>query len=229
MATINDLLYNYQNTNEFVCSDGRMSVNGICAVDQMDSQKASEITSAIIESSKGNGGGGGKLDYVKPKSFDDKYSEIEDIPIDKKKNKFEWEMDIPTKARSFTNYMGESLAEYNSFVEENFGIPTNVQTGLRVGSAIYSGMTGAGLLGVVTPFAIPAIIGAGMNKSKKDEQKAAINREEVSDLQGRIDKGNFGSNNPTPQDKGRTDYGNGSGSKSSGSFDSSERGASLHG
>jgi hypothetical protein len=90
-------------------------------------------------------------------------------------------------------------------------------------------MTGAGLLGVVTPFAIPAIIGAGMNKSKKDEQKAAINREEVSDLQGRIDKGNFGSNNPTPQDKGRTDYSNGSGSKSSGSFDSSERGASLHG
>lgn len=225
---INNLLLNYQQSNEFVCSDGRMSVNGICAVDQPDSQKASEITSAIIESSKGNGGGGGKPD-VKPKSFDDKYSEIEDIPIDKKKNKFEWEMDIPTKARSFTNYMGESLAEYNSFVEENLGIPSNVQNAARVGSAIYSGMTGAGLFGVVAPFAIPAIIGAGISKSKENEQKAAINREEVSDLQDRIDKGDFGSNDPTPQDKGKTDYSGGSGSKSSGSFDSSERGASLHG
>ena len=52
MATINDLLYNYQESNEVVCSDGRMSVNGICAVDQQDSVEASNTTQNIIDISK---------------------------------------------------------------------------------------------------------------------------------------------------------------------------------
>jgi hypothetical protein len=47
----------------------------------------------------------------------------------------------------------------------------------------------------------------------KREQKA-IQREEVRDLQQRIDAGQFGSNTPTPQDQGRT--GQYSSSKSSG-------------
>jgi hypothetical protein len=47
----------------------------------------------------------------------------------------------------------------------------------------------------------------------KREQKA-IQREEVRDLQQRIDVGQFGSNTPTPQDQGRT--GQYSSSKSSG-------------
>ena len=55
MATINDLLYNYQNTNEFVCSDGRMSVNGICAVDQQDSVETFDTTQNIIDVSNKTG------------------------------------------------------------------------------------------------------------------------------------------------------------------------------
>ena len=53
MGTINDLLYNYQEGNEFVCSDGRMSVNGICQVAQQpDSVDTSKLTKEIIETSK---------------------------------------------------------------------------------------------------------------------------------------------------------------------------------
>ena len=44
----------------------------------------------------------------------------------------------------------------------------------------------------------------------KRAQKA-IQRESVKDLQDRIDKGEFGSTTPTPQDKARTDYGGGGG------------------
>lgn len=49
---INNLLLNYQNNNEFVCSDGRMSVNGICAVDQQDSLESSDTIQNIIDLSK---------------------------------------------------------------------------------------------------------------------------------------------------------------------------------
>ena len=49
MTTMNDLLYNYQDTNEFVCSDGRMSVNGICQVDQPAANVDTSITEEIIE------------------------------------------------------------------------------------------------------------------------------------------------------------------------------------
>ena len=60
----------------------------------------------------------------------------------------------------------------------------------------------------------------------KREQKA-IQREEVRDLQQRIDVGQFGSNTPTPQDQGRT--GQYSSSKSYSGQSSKERGAALHG
>jgi len=49
MTTMNDLLYNYQDTNEFVCSDGRMSVNGICPVEQPAANVDTSITEEIIE------------------------------------------------------------------------------------------------------------------------------------------------------------------------------------
>ena len=63
----------------------------------------------------------------------------------------------------------------------------------------------------------------GLNKATRQ----AINRESVRDLQGRIDKGEFGSVTPTPQDaaRGRTGGGRGGsrGGRSAG-FDQGERG-----
>jgi hypothetical protein len=61
----------------------------------------------------------------------------------------------------------------------------------------------------------------GLNKATRD----AIARESVRDLQGRIDKGEFGSVTPTPQDAARGGTGRGSsrGGRSAG-FDQGERG-----
>ena len=58
------------------------------------------------------------------------------------------------------------------------------------------------------------------------QTKAAINREQVRDLQNRIDKGDFGSPTPTPQDDRRGgQYDEGIGSISAG-FNQGERGGS---
>ena len=66
----------------------------------------------------------------------------------------------------------------------------------------------------------------GLNRQTRE----AINRESVRDLQDRIDKGQFGSTTPTPQDARRGgQYDGGGGSKTGAGFSSSERGAALHG
>ena len=68
----------------------------------------------------------------------------------------------------------------------------------------------------------------GLNR----QTRAAINRDQVRDLQDRINRGDFGSTTPTPQDAGRGGQYNGGGSNTSsrsGGFSSSERGAALHG
>ena len=274
---------------EFICPNGRMSINGACPIFE--------------------GGDGQIRDYQTPKTFDQKYESIEDIPItqgttpktdlftgvpetdtslkspeiidtkslvDQYKSKeissssidriidsvnttlspmvdkvtqpvkdtvsevsksffkFDFEKETPSAKKSAGNIISENIGAYNDFVENKLGIPSSIQNVARVGSAI-SGFGTYGVIGAIAPFAIPFVAGAALNNKAQKEQEAAINRESVRDLQGRIDKGNFGSNTPTPQDKARTDYGGGSSSKSAGSssksggFDSAERGAALHG
>ena len=177
--------------NEFICPNGRMSVNGVCPI------------------------------------FEGDDGQVKDI---KKKNIFKFDFEEPTEStfEKADNIISKNISAYNSFVEDKLGISSNVQNVLRVGSAI-SGFANYGMVGAVAPFAIPFIAGAALNNQAQKQQEAAINRESVRDLQNRIDKGEFGSNTPTPQDtyRGGGQY-TGGRSKSS-SFDSAERGAALHG
>jgi len=197
--------------SEFVCPNGRLSVNGVCPIFE--------------------GGDGQVKDFNKPKKFNQKYNEIEDIKKQREKSsffKFDFEGPTENAFEKADNIISKNITAYNNFVEENLGIPSNVQTAFRIGSSAYSAFTGGSLISVAAPFAIPFIAGAALNNNAQKQQEAAINRESVRDLQGRIDKGQYGSNTPTPQDRAKTDYGSGSSSKSSG-FDSAERGAALHG
>jgi len=61
--------------------------------------------------------------------------------------------------------------------------------------------------GIMQSVAVPAIaltgIAAVKNKIANRGMNARINRESTRDLQQRIDKGEFGSNQPTAQDRGR--------------------------
>ena len=196
---------------EYVCADGRMSVNGICSV--------------VNQNNDNN-------NIIPTKTFDQKYESIEDIPTKDYskdvKSTFEWDFDkVGNKIQNFGTTVKDNINAYDKYVEDNLGISKNVSTGFRTISTGL-GIAKYGALGAVAPFVIPFVVGGALNNQAVKEQEAAINREETRDLQGRIDKGDFGSNTPTPQDKGRTDKGvNGSGSSSDGSKGS--RGAGMSG
>ena len=102
---------------EFVCPNGRMSVNGVCPLFEGDD--------------------GQIKDFNKPKTFDEKYSEIEDIEKDRQKGFFEFDFEKPTASskKSATNILTDNINYYNNFVEENLEIPSGVQNILIVGSA----------------------------------------------------------------------------------------------
>ena len=116
----------------------------------------------------------------------------------------------------------------------NFGIMDLVNTGKFMANPSFLG----GVLSPIGAFALGGLKNlfsnikdpyknafGGLNR----QTRTAINREQVRDLQDRIDKGEFGSTTPTPQDDRRGGQYDGGGGKTSGGFSSSERGAALHG
>ena len=149
--------------NEFICPNGRMSVNGVCP---------------IFEGSNGQ-----VKDFIKPKTFDDKYSEIEDIEKDRKKNnffKFDFEDPTENTFEKADNIISKNVRAYNSFVENDLGISTNVQNFVRFGSAV-SGFKTYGAIGAIAPFAIPFVAGAALNSENDRIQNITM-----QDTQGDI-------------------------------------------
>jgi len=182
MATINDLLYNYQETNEFVCSDGRMSVNGICQVDQPDSVDTTEITKKIIETSKD---GKDNKEFEEKVKRDKILKDLEgtsDYYPDLEKGKFEWDMDKESKIEGYTNTINNNINAYNSFIEENLGIPSNVQNVARVGSTI-AAASGGGILMAVAPWAIPVLAGGAINRAERERIDQLTAQDKQGDIQ----------------------------------------------
>ena len=169
--------------NEFICPNGRMSVNGVCPIFEGDD--------------------GQVKDFQKPKTFDDKYDEIEDIPIKKSSGIFEWDLDKPTVSalKSADNIIASNISYYNNFVEDTLGIPSNVQNAFRVGSAAVNIASGGGALGVIGPFALPFMVG-GFLKNKENERI-----ENITDKDPQGDIRTFPTKTmniqPTPQDIAR--------------------------
>jgi len=208
---------------EFICPNGRMSVNGVCPIFEGDDGQAKNF---------------------KKKSTYDAFKEDEipgekDIEEDRKKSsffKFDFEKPTENAFEKAENIISKNIGAYNDFVESTLGIPSSVQSAVRIGSSAYAALTGGSLVSVAAPFAIPFVFGAALNNQAQKQQEAAISRESTRDLQYRIDKGEFGSVTPTPQDKyrGGGQYSGGntkssSGGSKSGGFSSAERGAALHG
>ena len=176
MATINDLLYNYQEGNEFVCSDGRMSVNGICQVEQQpDSVDTSKLTKEIIDTSKGEYA----EERIKTKAREEKVKRekiLKDLEgesdyfpkLGKEKGKFEWDFDKDTKIDGYKNTVNNNINAYNNWIETNIGIPTDVQTGMRVGGTAYALGTGASIGAAVAPWLLPIFAGGAINKAERE-------------------------------------------------------------
>tara|TARA_R100000149_G_C5848769_1_gene118229 strand:- start:52 stop:591 length:540 start_codon:yes stop_codon:yes gene_type:complete len=178
--------------NEFVCPNGRMSVNGVCPIFEGDD--------------------GQKKDFTDKSGY------------------FQWDFDEPTKTskESADSIIKQNINYYTDFVENTLGIPSNIQTGLKVATSLGSVMTGGGIVGALTPFAIPFVAGAAIRNNQSGVQQA-IARESRRDLQSRIDAGQFGSVTQTNLDAYRGGGQFSGGPSKSGGFDSAERGGALHG
>ena len=181
MGTINDLLYNYQEGNEFVCSDGRMSVNGICQVDQPESVDAFNLTKEIIETSKD-----GRDNWEKTKDWEEKVKRekvLKDLEgesdyfpeLGKEKNKFEWNFDKENKIDNYKNTVNNNISAYNNWIETNIGISTGVQNVARVGGTVAALAGGSGAAAALAPWAIPFFIGGAINRAERDERERIQN------------------------------------------------------
>ena len=187
MATINDLLLNYQETNEFVCSDGRMSVNGICQVEQPDSVDTFKITKEIIEKSSDGGEDLKKILDNEKKIKDRKI--LKDLEgtsdyypeLGKEKGKFEWDFDKETKIDGYKNTINNNINAYNNFIEENLGIPSDVQTAVRVGGTV-AGIAQGGILMAVAPWAIPVLAGGAINRAERERIEKITDQDKQGDI-----------------------------------------------
>ena len=193
MTTMNDLLYNYQDTNEFVCSDGRMSVNGICQVDQpADSVDTSNITNEIIETS-GDGGSG----EVKQKTDleialeKDATSEQTLKDIEKEKDimsnynttppdKFEWEFDKDKKIDNYKNTVNNNITEYNQWVNNNL---INSFDSTKLASSAYTLGTGGSLTSSALSFGIPLLFAGGaISKAERERIQNKTDQDKQGDI-----------------------------------------------
>ena len=194
MATINDLLYNYQDTNEFVCSDGRMSVNGLCKVDQPDSVDTSNLTNEIIETSKDGGSGG---EQVKQKTDleialeKDATSEqtLKDIEKEKdimsnynttKPDKFDWSFDKEPKIDNYNNTVKNNINEFDQWVNNNL---INSFDSTKLASSAYTLGTGGSLTSSALSFGIPLLFAGGaINKAEKERIQNITNQDKQGDI-----------------------------------------------
>ena len=213
MATINDLLYNYQEGNEFVCSDGRMSVNGICQVEQPDSVDTSNLTEAIIESSKKDGDG--QDIWKEKKQKVNPWDETIKAGKEKKKiEKFEWNFDKDKKIDGYKNTVNTNITAYNNWVETNLGIPTDIQNIARIGST----MAAKGVLTAVAPWSLPVLLGGAINKAERERIEKITEQDKQGDIKV-IDMMTY--NTPTPGDEGFNIHTNGTDSSNKTSSGSS--------
>jgi len=144
---------------EFICPNGRMSVNGVCPIFEGDD--------------------GQIKDFQTPKTFDNKLKE------DRKKSgffKFDFEKETPSAKKSAGNIISENIGAYNSFVENNLGIPSSVQNVARIGSAI-SGFGTYGIVGAIAPFAIPFVAGAALNNRENNRVQDITMQDPQGDIQ----------------------------------------------
>ena len=176
---INNLLYQYQNTNEFVCSDGRMSVNGICQAPQPVVEQP-VIKQPVINNNQG-GGGDGKDTFTKDYSKD-------------VKSNFQWDFDkVGNKIENFGDTIKGNIDAYDKYVEDNLGISKNVSNVFRAG-AVVKGVGAYGLAGALVPFAIPFMAGGALNnkQQKENERITNITNQDTQGSDNTVDMATYG-------------------------------------
>jgi len=189
---------------EFMCPDGTMSVNQICRMfmSKADRDRLAGIvpkpdkslvtgTKNIVETIERGAGTDIKNIPTPKKSFDEKYESIEDIPVKKPAQGFNFDFDqVSDFKESADNMISSNLNYYDSFVQDKLGISPVVQNVARIGATVATGS--------LMPFAIPFMAGGAL--------RAADNRRiqniTMQDPQGTINTtpARIMNIQPTPQD-----------------------------
>ena len=159
---------------EYVCGDGRMSVNGICPASSYPGYKkpAENIVTPPITNNL-TGDQGEDKNFITQKT---------DYSKDVKSN-FQWDFDkVGNKIANFGSTVKDNVNSYDDYIEENFGISKNVSNVFRAGSVI-QGVGAYGAVGALVPFAIPFIAGGALNNKQKAENER-ITKATMNDTQG---------------------------------------------
>ena len=158
---------------EYVCGDGRMSVNGICPASSYPGyQKPIEntVTTPVINTNQNDGGGDGKDNFTKDYSKD-------------VKSTFEWDFDkVGNKIENFGSTIKGNINAYDDYIEDNLGIPKGVNYGARA-VGVGMGVSSYGLIGAALPFTIPFLAGGALNSKQKKENER-ITQATMNDTQG---------------------------------------------
>ena len=159
---MNNLLYNYQNNNEFVCSDGRMSVNGICKTPE---QAIQPITASPVQDNNGSD------DNIKTSTAITGGKNLNDYDFSKTvKSTFEWDFDKPNnKVENFTNTVKDNITAYDKYVADKLGISSKaigINRNIASASTLFSG---GGLKAAAGPYGWAFAVGGLMKGKEKPE------------------------------------------------------------
>ena len=105
---------------EFVCPNGRMSVNGVCPIFEGDD---------------------GQIKDIQKKSTFDALKEDEFLEDRKEKSFFEFDFELPTESafQSAGNIIQNNIQTYNRYVEDKLGIPAKTQNIFTAGLMFATG------------------------------------------------------------------------------------------
>jgi hypothetical protein len=150
---------------EYVCLDGRMSVNGICPASSYPGYQdptKNTVTTPVIDTNQNVSGGDGNNNITKDYSKN-------------VKSNFQWDFDkVGNKIQNFGDTIKGNIDAYDKYVEDNLGISKNVSNVLRAG-AVVKGVAAYGLAGALVPFAIPFMAGGALNAKQKKENERITN------------------------------------------------------
>ena len=150
---------------EFVCSDGRMSVNGICKTPEQAIQPIQPVTTSPVQDNNGSD------DNIKTSTAITGGKNLNDYEFDKTvKSTFEWDFDkVGNKIQDFGNTVKDNITAYDKYVGEKFGISSKSITLNRVGATGVTLGQGGSLTQVASPWGWALGIGQMMKGKDKSE------------------------------------------------------------
>jgi len=135
---------------EFVCSDGRMSINGICRTPEQAIQPVQPVTASPVQDSDDN-----TNNYEYDKNV---------------KSTFEWDFDkVGNKVENFGTTIKDNVTAYNEYIGDKLGISSNAIGANRAVGSAATIFSGGSLIQAAGPWGLAFGIGSMIKGKDKPE------------------------------------------------------------